>query len=340
VADSDVAEIFNLLGTNSGTAGASAGGNSFSFSSYERLDLNGADDLLRIIGTASLSDYADGGTETDLLDYSLYTGGSVNVDLKLNTATAINGNLIGTTGDSSFENVYGSAAADTIQGDGTANLIRGYGSADTLLGLEGEDTLDGGDGTSGVDGADVIAGGSGADLILGSDGSDFISGGGASIEGSNFSISADTSTDTLSYADENEGLDISLTGSDAGTVKADAAATLSASSFTGTYNADAAQTLSAPTNQVGSSDWTDTYGDIQRLVLSNQNDMAASTRSITPASPATRLSLSTFPVTTTASTLTPTAASMNRLARSRSSRPMRQPTSMPVAAVVSTTVRW
>jgi hypothetical protein len=151
-------------------------------------------------------------------------------------------------------------------------VLRGFGGADLILGLAGGDTIDGGDGTSGADGADTIAAGDGDDLIQGSDGSDLISGGGYAME-DGFQAVADGDVDTLSYIDENEGLDLSLDGADAGTVKADATATLFISSFTGTYSGSGAQTISVPTNQTGGTDWTDTYGDIQRLVLSNQNDI-------------------------------------------------------------------
>jgi len=278
------------------------------FSAFESLRLGSGNDTLRFEGSASvpgaLVGRADGGgidgasysygtltggtytdTGTDLLDYTAYLAGSVTVDLSQNRATGIYGGQAGglinasgaegvtSTLDSSFENVYGSSFNDSISGDNQANLLRGYGGNDTILGLAGDDTIDGGDNTSGPDGADVIAAGDGADLILGSDGSDFISGGGYTAEGSTYTAVADTSIDTLSYIDENEGLDVSLTGTDKGTLLADAAATLSISSFTNTYSSSGAQTISVLTNQVGSSDWTDTYGDIQRLVLTNQNDI-------------------------------------------------------------------
>ena len=277
------------------------------FSAFESLRLGSGNDTLRFEGASvpgALAGRADGGgiegatysygtltggaytdTGTDLLDYTAYLAGSVTVDLSQNRSTGIYGGQAGglinasgaegvtSTSDSSFENVYGSSFNDSISGDNQANLLRGYGGNDTILGLAGDDTIDGGDNTSGPDGADVIAAGDGADLILGSDGSDFISGGGYTAEGSTYTAVADTSIDTLSYIDENEGLDVSLTGTDTGTVLADAAASLSISTFTNTYSSSGAQTISVPTNQVGSSDWADTYGDIQRLVLTNQNDI-------------------------------------------------------------------
>ena len=271
------------------------------FAAFENLRLGSGDDTLQF-DDGSLAGRADGGgvdnatsysygiltggiytdTGTDLLDYRYYNA-AVTVDLSKNQATGVysgaDGGLIDSTGaegvttttNSSFENVFGSAFDDSISGDNQNNLLRGYGANDTILGLAGDDTIDGGDDTSGPDGADVIAGGDGADLILGSDGDDFISGGGYVFEGSYFAV-PDDSIDTLSYADENEGLDISLEGTDTGTVLADAGASLTASTLTGTYNGDGAQTITVPTNQT-STDWTDTYGDIQNLVLTSQNDI-------------------------------------------------------------------
>jgi hypothetical protein len=271
------------------------------FAAFENLRLGSGDDALRFddgalvgradggayettsysYGVLGSGSYVDSGT--DLLDYRYYNA-AVTVDLSQNLATGVYGELAGglidaggeegvtSTSDSSFENVFGSAAGDSITGDAQNNLLRGYGNDDTILGLEGDDTIDGGDNTSGPDGSDLIAGGDGADLILGSDGSDYISGGGYTNEGQ-FVAVEDGYVDTLSYIDENEGLDITLVGTDAGTVSADPAATLSISDFEGTYIGSGAQTIYAPTNQTSGTDWTDVYGDIQRLVLTNQDDI-------------------------------------------------------------------
>ncbi|MEB3332516.1 MAG: hypothetical protein VKI83_08500 [Synechococcaceae cyanobacterium] len=291
-----------LTGANQGTI------EEIDFSSIENLQLRAGSDTLSFRGSAGfpglIAGLADGGgiegasysngvysggsysdTSVDLLDYTQYQAGGVTVDLSQNMATGVfagaagglvsgDGKIETSTQDSSFENVDGSGFDDAITGDNQTaqgNVLRGFGGGDTILGLAGADTIDGGDGTSGPDGDDLIAAGDGADLIRGSDGNDFISGGGYAQEGSYMAVS-DTSVDTLTYIDENEGLDISLDGTDAGTVNADAAATLSISTFTNTYDPSGAQTISAPTNQL-STDWTDTYGDIQRLVLTNQNDI-------------------------------------------------------------------
>ena len=63
-----------------------------------------------------------------------------------------------------------------------------------------------------------------------------------------------------------------LTGTDAGSVSADAdpAAQLTEASLVNNYYAG--KSYSTPTNQTVT-DWTDTYGDIQRLVLTNQSDI-------------------------------------------------------------------
>jgi hypothetical protein len=269
-----VDETFTLSGVNSGSASSTETGDSFLFSSYEQLVLNGGNDALRLTGSASLSSIADGGEGADLLDYSSYTVSGVSVELSSNIATAITGNLVGEQGDSSFENVDGSAFADDIVGDDAGNILRGFTGSDLLVGMDGDDTIDGGDGTSGADGSDVIVAGDGSDLILASDGNDFISGGGYVFEASgsvlSIQVTADDYVDTLSYADENEGLDISLTGVDRGTVKADAGSSVSISSFTSTITDK--QRISVPTNQV-STDWTQIYGDIQSLILSGKNDI-------------------------------------------------------------------
>ncbi|QVL54205.1 MAG: hypothetical protein KFB97_07965 [Cyanobium sp. M30B3] len=261
-------EIVTVNAANAGTFADVANTGSFDFSSFEQIDLNAGNDVLAITGNGSLSGSADGGAGTDRLDYSAYTAGPVTVDLNAGTATAIAGGLIGTAGDSSFEDVYGSDYSDIITGDDTANVIRGYGGNDTIFALGGDDTIDGGDGD------DVIIAGDGADLILGSAGNDFISGGGyTSIDGI-YAAVADQSSDTLSYFGRNEGLDLSLTGTDEGTVKADAGSSLTVTTLTNTYNSAIGQQLiTVPTNQVTGTDWTDVYGDIQNLVLTNQNDI-------------------------------------------------------------------
>jgi hypothetical protein len=304
ILDNTGASLVILTGDNSGTI------DQVDFSSIENLQLRSENDTLKFEGTfldpGLIYGRADGGGLTgteyaagintgggfyedeglDLLDYTLYNAGPVTVDLSRNLATGVYGGLAGGlidgvagfikeyTDDSSFENVDGSGDNDSIIGDNQelqANVLRGFGGDDNIFALAGSDIIDGGDGTSGADGNDLIVAGDGADLIIGSDGDDFISGGGYFDEGGYFAVS-DQSVDTLTYIDENEGLDILLTGTDAGSVSADAdpAAQLTKARLVDNYSAG--QSYSTPTNQTVT-DWTDTYGDIQRLVLTNQSDI-------------------------------------------------------------------
>ncbi|MFN5220667.1 MAG: beta strand repeat-containing protein [Cyanobacteriota bacterium] len=299
--DNTGASLVLLTATNQGTI------NDIDFSSIENLELRTGADTITFLGTAILpgavAGRADGGgivgaayengvyssgtyidSAADLLDYTSYLAGGITVDFSANKATGIFSNQAGglisgdgsiqtVTQDSSFENVDGSSFDDTIIGDDQPNVLHGFGGEDTILGLAGDDTIDGGDGTSGADGADLIAAGDGADLIRASNGSDLISGGGYVIEGTDFIAIDDGSSDTLTYIDENEGLDISLTGIDKGTVQADSASSLSVGNFLTTYNSDINhQLISVPSNQT-STDWTDTYGDIQNLELTIKSDI-------------------------------------------------------------------
>src|SRR5262249_42163602 len=66
----------------------------------------------------------NGGTGTNLLDYSLYITG-VTVDLTAGTAT-------GTAGISNIQNITGTPANDTLIGDGNANVITAAGGSDVL----------------------------------------------------------------------------------------------------------------------------------------------------------------------------------------------------------------
>ena len=277
------------------------------FSSIENLQLRSGSDTLSFQGSSgapgSIAGRADGGgiegatysngvyaggtktdTAIDLLDYTAYNAGGVSVDLSKNQATGVYGGLTGglisgdgsiatTTTDSSFENVDGSRFNDSIIGDDQTNVLRGFDGADTIKGLVGNDTIDGGNGvgSNSTDGADTIEGGDGADTIIASFGNDSISGGTLA--------ASDNLIDTLTYSATSissariEGLDISLTGTDKGTVDGDANSSVTPATFTNTYNSSINQQLiTAPTNQV-SKDWTQTYTDIQNLVLSEQSDI-------------------------------------------------------------------
>ena len=295
-----------LTGANAGTI------DNLDFSSIENLQLRSGADTLSFQGSSGtpglIAGRADGGgiegasytngvysggtktdTGIDLLDYSSYqvSSGAV-VDLSQNKATGVfgglagglingDGSIVSTTTDSSFENVDGSRFNDTITGDDQttqSTMLRGFDGADSIKGLAGNDTIDGGNGVGSnqTDRADTIQGGDGADTIIGSFGNDSISGG-------SFGTASDASIDTLTYSSTAistariEGLDISLVGTDTGTVLGDANAVLNVSTFTNTYNSAITQQLiTATTNQV-SNDWNQSYTDIQNLVLSEQNDI-------------------------------------------------------------------
>ena len=295
--DNTGASLFILNGSNTGTI------DNLDFSLIENLQLRSESDTLSFQGTALnpglIAGRADGGgldsanytngvyaggsykdDAVDLLSYTSYLGGPVSVDLSKNLATGVYGGAAGglidgvagtiatTTDNSSFENVYGSAANDTITGDSTNNLIRGYGGGDMIDGGAGNDTIDGGDNTNSTDGADVIFGGTGSDTIIGSNGNDTIFGGSQNPNNAWDPLYgvADGSADTLTYADENERILVELTGADKGTAKADDNGIQSPS----TYN-ETTQLVSV-SNQ-SATDWTDTFSDIQNLVLTSQTDI-------------------------------------------------------------------
>ncbi|MEB3168356.1 MAG: hypothetical protein VKK97_06435, partial [Synechococcaceae cyanobacterium] len=116
--------------------------------------------------------------------------------------------------------------------------------------------------------------GTGNDLILGSDGNDSIAGGSSwSIDAEGFFSSPnDQDINTLSYLHQNEGLEISLTGADQGTIKGDNNAVLTVSGITSSYDTDGDQEINNPSNQ-GSTDWVQQFSSIQRLALTTKDDV-------------------------------------------------------------------
>jgi Ca2+-binding RTX toxin-like protein len=266
--EGSIVEIATIQTANAGSLSDRSATGSFQFTSFENLDLNGGDDTLTLLNDASMAGAADGGDGRDTLDYTQYTSSAVTVDLGQNTATAIGQGLVAANGYNSFENVDGTAFSDKITGDSYANVLRGFDGGDTIDGADGNDTIDGGNGTSGSDGADLIYGGKGADLIFASAGNDTISGGQYGVS------SQDGSDDILSYTQNTAGLEISLTGVDAGVVLGTAQSSLSGSDINSTYNSGAtSQLVSVPSNQTGGSDWTQGFQDIQSLVLSGRSDI-------------------------------------------------------------------
>jgi Ca2+-binding RTX toxin-like protein len=132
------------------------------------------DDIIHTKWTSSSagSDYADGGTGVDTVDYSnlLYvvtkngvaSYGGVTVNLGLTTAQKIGGG--GTDTILNFENVNGAAGDNNLTGSAGDNVINGNAGVDKLNGMGGNDTLSGGysaDTLNGGDGNDILSGGAG-----------------------------------------------------------------------------------------------------------------------------------------------------------------------------------
>jgi Ca2+-binding RTX toxin-like protein len=148
-----------LIGPNTATAWAITGVNRgmmglISFSSFENLTGGTAADTVKIIASGSLSGWLNGGGGGDILNYSLYIGSGVTVNLAAGTATHIGGTV------SNFHIVIGTAAADSITGDGTGNILIGGAGADVLQGGAGRDLLIGGSGL------DTLRGGAGEDILI------------------------------------------------------------------------------------------------------------------------------------------------------------------------------
>jgi len=235
--------------------------NGFAFADLDTFTLGAGDDTFALTGSGSISGSVDGGAGSDLLNYIDY-GSAVTVDLSTGEATGISAGggtgLATSSGDSSFEAVFGSAYADTISGDDSANELRGYGGNDTINAGAGDDIIDGGDNTNGADGDDLIIAGEGADLVRGSNGDDTIYGGGSGAD--------DSSVDVLTYADENESLVFSLTGTDEGSI--------AAFNGSGTFTYDPNTSLGSFGHGTGvDADWEDTASGFERWVLSNQSDI-------------------------------------------------------------------
>jgi VCBS repeat-containing protein len=121
-------------------------------------------DKFRMLPGGSFAGTIDGGSGTDLLDYSAYTTAVV-VNLGAWNATAIGGLVSG------FEDIAGGDGNDLLAGNAAANDISGGNGDDIILGLAGNDTLDGNAGM------DIVAGGSGADTVHGNNGDDILVGG-------------------------------------------------------------------------------------------------------------------------------------------------------------------
>ena len=150
-------------------------------------------------------------TDSDTVSYA-------NLDVALNIVAGS-----ASYGSINIENlIIGGNGADTLTGDGNPNRLEGGFGADTLSGLGGADTLIGGPGN------DIIAGGDGFDLLNGGPGADTLQGDTtgetkttayqntnvqsfASVGGGRADVAGTSyGGDTVSYADSNRGVELTL----------------------------------------------------------------------------------------------------------------------------------
>lgn len=114
------------------------------------------------LGSDTLSDTAATGADT--LDFSDTTTRTINFDLRLFTAQAVNAGLtLSFAAGSRFENIIGGALNDTFTGNALSNFIWGLAGNDTIDGGGGNDTINGGTGndtyrfdTDGAGGSDTL----------------------------------------------------------------------------------------------------------------------------------------------------------------------------------------
>ncbi len=144
------------------------------------IDAGGGNDTVRV-GTGVGVDSFDGGTGSDLIDWSGVSQGGIRFDLGAGTATAPGGQVETMV---NFENLYGTEYSDVIRGSAENNILRGMGGNDDMRGLQGNDLMAGGAGNDnmrgnggadtldGGDGNDTLRGGGGADTLLDGDGRD------------------------------------------------------------------------------------------------------------------------------------------------------------------------
>ena len=127
-----------------------------------------------IIGN-SLNNDIDGGTGTDIIDYSGRAGtGGLIVDFSTLDVDGFSVLTFGSIAEQdrlkNIENLTGTAQGDNITGDAGNNIYLGLAGNDTIRGGGGDDTISGGDDDDmlfGDAGDDVISGGAGVDVIDG-----------------------------------------------------------------------------------------------------------------------------------------------------------------------------
>ena len=89
-------------------------------------------------------------TATEVLDFSQFTGGAIDINLSDTSQQNIATNLF-ITFNEFIDDVTGTANADTIEGNNLDNTIDGGAGDDTILYTAGDDMIDGGAGTDIVD---------------------------------------------------------------------------------------------------------------------------------------------------------------------------------------------
>ncbi|MBW8882667.1 MAG: hypothetical protein JF615_14960, partial [Asticcacaulis sp.] len=132
--------ILNFENVNAGNQNDTIIGNS----SVNRLFGNGGDDILN--GGSGYSDYLDGGTGTDTVDYSWVGSGFELSNIVINLTLGTYVDTGGTETLVSIENVWGTQSGESIIGTSGANALSGNGGNDDIDGGAGNDTLNGGDG--------------------------------------------------------------------------------------------------------------------------------------------------------------------------------------------------
>ena len=130
-----------------------------------------------------------------------------------------NDSLLGGTGN---DLLYGGDGNDTLSGGADQDTVYGDAGNDSLTGDAGNDSLYGGSGNDTVDGGtgnDRVDGGTGNDSLLGGDGDDtFILATGFGTDTINGNEAGETTGDTLDLSGIALGVNVTLTGAEAGTV--------------------------------------------------------------------------------------------------------------------------
>ena len=133
----------------------------------------GNDTFNMSLGSASSygSDYIDGGTGVDTIDYGANARSPVTIDLGANRASGGGSGGSGRVTLYNVENAVGGNYADRLVGDAGDNFLYGGAGNDTLVGGAGNDRLEGGSGNNVylVDApGDAVMGGSGRDVVFSS----------------------------------------------------------------------------------------------------------------------------------------------------------------------------